>query len=73
MTAGYTVRVTARQVGSGEPTLYLAAIDDENLAKLTVRAFSRSALDARVEAAGTLNQVEIAQLELEPGQVRRAP
>jgi hypothetical protein len=72
MTAGYTIRVTTRRVGSGESELYEAAIDDENLAKLTVRAFSRASLDALVEAAGELNQGEVAQLGLEPGQVRSA-
>jgi hypothetical protein len=52
---------------------YQAAINDENLAKLTVRAFSGASLDALVEAAGKLNQGEIAQLGLEPGQVRSTP
>ena len=72
MPAGYTIRVTARLRGSDEPGVYQAAIDDENLAKLTVRAFSGASLDALVEAAGKLNQGEIAQLGLEPGQVRSA-
>jgi hypothetical protein len=70
---GYTIRVSARPLGSRDAEFYQAAIDDENLAMLTVRAFSKSSLDALVEAAGELSQVEIGQLELEPGQVRRAP
>jgi hypothetical protein len=61
-----------RRVGSGEADLYQAAIDDENLAKLTVRAFSGASLDAFVEATGNLSQGEIAQLGLEPGEVRSA-
>jgi hypothetical protein len=73
MPAGYTIRVSTRRVGSSEPKLYQAAIDDENLAKLTVRAFSGASIDALVEAAGYLNQGEIAQLGLEPGQIRSAP
>jgi hypothetical protein len=73
MTVGYTIRVTPRRVGSGECDLYQAAIDDENLAKLTVRAFSGASLDALVEAAGNLSQAEIALLGLEPGQVKLAP
>jgi hypothetical protein len=72
MPAGYTIRVTARRVSSGESELYQAAIDDENLAKLTVRVFSGASLDAHVEAAGKLNQGDVAQLGLEPGQVRSA-
>jgi hypothetical protein len=72
MAAGYTIRVSPRRVGSGESDLYQAAIDDENLAKLTVRAFSGASLDAFVEAAGNLSQGEIALLGLEPGQVRSA-
>ena len=72
MPAGYTIRVTPRRLASGESQLYQAAINDENLAKLTVRAFSGASLDALVEAAGKLNQGEIAQLGLEPGQVRSA-
>ena len=63
---GYTIRVSARPLGSRETELYQAAIDDENLAKLTVRAFSGASLDALVEAAGNLNHGEIAQLELQP-------
>jgi hypothetical protein len=62
-----------RRVGSGEADLYQAAIDDENLAKATVRAFSGASLDAFVEATGNLSQGEIAQLGLEPGEVRSAP
>ena len=54
-------------------SFYQAAIDDVNLARLTVRAISKSSLNALVEAAGELSQVEIEQLELEPGLVRRAP
>jgi hypothetical protein len=72
MTVGYTIRVTPRGVGSGECDLYQAAIDDENLAKLTVRAFSGASLDALVKAAGNLSQAEIALLGLEPGRVRSA-
>ena len=72
MTSGYTIRVTPRGVGSCPAEFYQAAINDENLAKLTVRAFSGASLDALVEAAGELNQGEIAQLGLEPGQVRSA-
>jgi hypothetical protein len=37
---GYIIRVSARPLGSCEEELYRAAIDHENLAKLTVRAFS---------------------------------
>jgi hypothetical protein len=69
---GYTIRVSARPLGSHEAELYQAAIDDENLAKLTVRAFSGASLNALVEAAGKLNQGEIAQLGLDPGEIRRA-
>jgi hypothetical protein len=58
------------RLGTGEPELYQAAIEDENLAKLTVRLFSGASIDALVEAAGKLDQSEMAQLE--PGQVRRA-
>ena len=72
MPAGYTIRVSTRPLGSREPELYQAAIDDENLAKLTVRAFSGASIDALVEAAGYLNLGEIAQLGLEPGQIRSA-
>jgi hypothetical protein len=72
MPAGYTIRVSARRLNSGESELYQAAIDDENLAKLTVRAFSGASIDALVEAAGDLSQGEIAQLGLEPGQIRSA-
>ena len=72
MPAGYMIRVSTRRLGSGDAGLYQAAIDDENLAKLTVRAFSGASLDALVEAAGNLNQGEIAQLGLEPWQVRSA-
>jgi hypothetical protein len=39
---GYTIRVSARPLGCREAEVYQAAIDDENLAKLTVRAFSKS-------------------------------
>ena len=70
MPAGYTIRVTPRRVGSGKSDVYQAAIDEENLAKLTVRAFAGASLDALVEAAGNLSQGEIAQLGLEPGQVK---
>jgi hypothetical protein len=72
MAVGYTIRVTPRRVGSGEADLYQAAIDDENLAKLTVRAFSGASLDAFVEATSNPSQGEIAQLGLEPGEVRSA-
>jgi hypothetical protein len=72
MPAGYTIRVSTRRIGAGESELYQAAIDDENLAKLTVRVFSGASIDALIEAAGHLNQGEIAQLGLEPGQVRSA-
>jgi hypothetical protein len=48
MPAGYTIRVSAQRLSSGESELYQAAIDDENLAKLTVRAFSGASIDALV-------------------------
>jgi hypothetical protein len=72
MPAGYTIRVTTRPLGSGEPELYQAAIGDQNLAKLSVRAFAGAALDAFVEARSELSQGEIAQLGLTPGQIKRA-
>ena len=72
MTSGYMIRVTPRPGASGESDVYQAAIDDENLAKLTVRAFSGASIDAVVEAAANLSQGEIAQLGLEPGQIRPA-
>ena len=74
MQAGYTIRVTKRYPGACdcEPELYQAAIDDQNLAKLSVRAFAGAALDALVEAPGKLSEGEIVQLGLQPGQIRRA-
>jgi hypothetical protein len=56
--------VSTRRLGSGEPELYQAAIDDENLAKLTVRLFSGASIDALVEAAGNLSAGDIAHLGL---------
>jgi hypothetical protein len=73
MPAGYAIRVTARRVGPGKSDLYQAAIDDQNLAKLMVRAFAGAALDALVEAPGELSRGEIMQLGLQLGQIRRAP
>lgn len=65
MQAGYTIRVTKRYPGACdcEPELYQAAIDDQNLAKLSVRAFAGAALDALVEAPGKLSEGEIVQLD----------
>jgi hypothetical protein len=75
MQAGYTIRVTRRSADVNEcvPELYQAAIDDQNLAKLSVRALAGAALDALVEAPNELSRGEIAQLGLQPGQIRRAP
>ena len=75
MQAGYTIRVTKLFSGVDEcvPELFQAAIDDQNLAKLSVRLFAGAALDAVVEAPSQLSQGEIAQLGLQPGQIRRAP
>jgi hypothetical protein len=53
--------------------LFQVAIDDPNQAKMAVREASQAAPASIVDVDGELSSVEIAQLELEPGQVRRAP
>jgi hypothetical protein len=54
-------------------SFFEVAIEDENQAKSTVRKASQAATDAIVEIADELSATQIAQLELQPGQVRRAP
>ena len=75
MPAGYTIRVMTPPTGDERVTheLFQVAIDDPNQAKMAVREASQTAPASIVEVDGELSSVEIAQLELEPGQVRRAP
>jgi hypothetical protein len=75
MANGYTIRMTTPPVqGEGvTQELFQVAVDDANQAKMAVRAAARAAPDSIVEIDGELSALDIAQLELEPGQVRRAP
>ena len=75
MANGYTIRVSTPP-GQGEGVtqeLFQVAVDDPNQAKMAVREAARAAPDSIVEIEGELSAVDIAQLELEAGQVRRAP
>ena len=75
MPAGYMIRVISppiRNEGSTQE-LFEVAIEDEDQAKSIVRKASQAATDAIVEIADELSATQIAQLELQPGQVRRAP
>lgn len=75
MPSGYMIRVITppiRNEGSTQE-LFEVAMEDEDQAKSIVRKASQAATDAIVEIAGELSATQIAQLELQPGQVRRAP
>jgi hypothetical protein len=75
MPAGYMIRVITppiRNEGSTQE-LFEVAMEDEDQAKSIVRKASQAATDAIVEIADELSATQIAQLELQPGQVRRAP
>jgi uncharacterized protein YggE len=75
MPAGYMIRVISPPIRNEGSTLELfeVAIEDENQAKSTARKASQAAADAIVEIAAELSAAQIAQLELQTGQVRRAP
>jgi hypothetical protein len=75
MPAGYMIRMITppiRNEGSTQE-LFEVAMEDEDQAKSIVRKASQAATDAIVEIADELSATQIAQLELQPGQVRRAP
>ena len=75
MPTGYTIRVITPPIQGEGVTheLFQVAIDDPNQAKMAVREAVRAAPDSIMEIDGELSAVDIAQLELEPGQVRREP
>ena len=75
MPAGYMIHVISPPIRNEGSTLELfeVAIEGEDQAKSAFGKASQAAIDAKVESAEELSARQIAQLELKPGQVRRAP